>query len=105
MLKSIVLDDNMIASLINNPLFIRDFPSIEKTLEEAAAKADSTAVRQGCIPCQHRAKKFNINLMSVKKAIVKFTDEDKTKLKSFLKAEKVVVVFKNDKGETASLEF
>ena len=43
--------------------------------------------------------------MSVKKSIARMSDEDKIKMKKFLKTEKIRIVFKAEDGKLVQLTF
>jgi len=103
--KIITLDDKVVFGLLSDNNFLEQFPNIKAALEAAKSKAASIVVKQGCKPCQLRSKKISIDLMSVKKAIARFSDEDKIKIKEFLKTEKLVIVFSNDKNEISKIDF
>jgi hypothetical protein len=103
--KSIILDDKAVFGLLNDTKFLDQFPSIKEALEAAKNKANSHIVKQGCKPCQVRSKQIAIDLMAVKKSIVRFCDEDKLKIKEFLKTDKVIIIFNNDKNVLSQIDF
>jgi|APGre2960657404_1045060.scaffolds.fasta_scaffold112091_2 hypothetical protein len=103
--KSVTLDDKVTFNLLSSAEFLDKFPNIKAALEATKNKAESMIVKKGCKPCQLRSKQISINLMSVKKAIARFSDEDKIKIKEFLKTDQLVIVFSNDKNEISKIEF
>lgn len=103
--KSVVLDDKLTFELLKNAKFLEQFPNINAALEAAKNKAASHIVKQGCKPCQLRSKQISIDLMSVKKAMSRFSDEDKTKLKEFIKTDLVIIVFKSEDNKITKIEF
>lgn len=48
---------------------------------------------------------MSIDLMSVKKAIARFSDEDKAKMKEFLKTDEVRIIFRSEDNKITKIEF
>ena len=103
--KSIILDDKAVFGLIKDTKFLEQFPNIKEALEAAKDKANSHVIKQGCKPCQVKSKQVAIDLMAVKKSIARFCDEDKVKIKEFLKTDKVIIIFSNDKNVISQIDF
>ena len=103
--KLITLDDKVVFGLLSNNNFLEQFPNIKAALEAAKSKAASIVVKQGCKPCQLRSKKISIDLMSVKKAIARFSDEDKAKMKEFLKTDEIKIIFRSEDNKITKIEF
>ena len=103
--KYLMLDDKVVFGLLKDNTIGDQFPSVKAALEAAKNKAESHVVKQGCKPCQVRAKQVTMDIMAVKKAIARLGDEDKVKIKELLKTEKVIVVFKGDNNVASKIEF
>lgn len=105
-LPLIVLDDGKIASMLNDESFLAEFKNIKMALEAGRARAAAVpAKNKGCKPCQAKARNVAVDLMSVKKSIARMSDEDKIKMKKFLKTEKIRIVFKAEDGKLVQLTF
>lgn len=103
--KYLMLDDKVVFGLLKDNKIIEQFPNIKIALESTKSKAESHVVKQGCKPCQVRSKQVSMDIMAVKKAIARLSDEDKVKIKELLKTEKVIVVFKGDNNVASKIEF
>lgn len=103
-LPLVVLDDNQIASMLNDQSFLSEFKDIKAALDSGRSKAAAAPVK-GCRPCQAKARNAAVDLMSVKKSIARMSDENKIKIKKFLKAEKIRIVFKAEDGKLVQLTF
>jgi hypothetical protein len=100
-----MLDDRVVFGLLKDNKIIEQFPSIKIALESTKSKAESHVVKQGCKPCQVRSKQVSMDIMAVKKAIARLSDEDKVKIKELLKTEKVIVIFSGDNNVVSKIEF
>ena len=103
--KYLMLDDRVVFGLLKDNKIIEQFPSIKIALESTKSKAESHVVKQGCKPCQVRSKQVSMDIMAVKKAIARLSDEDKVKIKELLKTEKVIVIFSGDNNVVSKIEF
>lgn len=103
--KFVMLDDKVTFGLLNNEEFLEKFPNIKAALEAAKNKAASMVVKQGCKPCQLRSRQMSIDLMSVKKAIARFSDEDKAKMKEFMKTDQIRIIFRSEDNKITKIEF
>ena len=98
--KLLYIDDNVLTSLGNNNVFLRDFPFLR--LVRSANKGKS-----GCGGCGSGAsnKKRAEVYQAVKRNISQLSAGKKNRLKELLKTKQIRVVYRNAGGKTIQLTF
>jgi hypothetical protein len=100
--RLVVIDDNRVFQLINDKRFISQFPDFLNDINNSKIP-DNSSVFNGCRPCQKRSKQAHIDSMVVKRRMATMTGDDLKKIKEYLNADTVRLIFKTNDGRMTDI--
>ena len=100
--KLVVIDDSMAVSIITNQKITQAIPALKVAADNAKTRG-AVPIRAGCRPCQAKARNVAIDLMYIKQTIAQLPEVDRKKLKEFLKADKIRLVYRTPSNRLVQL--